>query len=509
MIRSFLVLSLLGIHSSCKKSDKGKEEDGGTVVVPPPVDNGGNDDNGKVIECKSCKVISSAAELSALTLTAGDSVMMKKGDWNNQRLVFKGTGTAQKPIVLIAEKLGGVILKGASSIQIDGKYLEVNGLNFKNGDLSVSKLNIVDFTSSSANCSLTNTSIVDYNPADATVDYRWISVNGTNNRVDHCYVKGKKHQGATVVIWGSNANSGILSHRIDHNFFGERIDLGNNGGETIRVGTSDYYLKESNVTVEDNVFYKCSGETEIISNKMSKNIIRNNLIFESRGTLCLRHGNGTEVYGNYIIGNNVSTTGGIRIVGENHLVYNNYIQGVATTGQTCAISILDGVPNSEPSGYFQVKNVKIVGNSIVNCSQGFDIGAGKGGNNRTVPPADCTIANNLVQKKSTTTTLLTFTDAPSNFTYAGNLASAGLSLPVGLTGFTLADLKLATNSFNIYEPQTGSPVLNAFQGTFPFFTSADVGANKLDDQHKALLKAQGIGPDWVQGLGDVLIIKAQ
>src|SRR5690606_26821138 len=128
-VRYFLILVLLGGVTSCKKSDKEKKDDDSGVLVPPP----GDGDDGEVIKCKSCKVITSAAELSALTLSAGDSVMMKAGDWNNQRLVFKGKGTAQQPIVLIAEKLGGVIMKGTSSLQIDGEYLEVNGLNFKDG----------------------------------------------------------------------------------------------------------------------------------------------------------------------------------------------------------------------------------------------------------------------------------------------------------------------------------------------------------------------------------------
>ena len=136
---------------------------------------------------------------------------------DNQKLTFKGTGTSLKPIVLIAEKAGLVILKGTSSLSIDGSWLVVDGLNFKNGDLSISKLNIVNFTAASRNCRLTNTSMVDYNPTDQSIDYRWISLNGKNHRVDHCYIKGKAHLGPTVVIWGAND---ALNHRIDHNYFG-------------------------------------------------------------------------------------------------------------------------------------------------------------------------------------------------------------------------------------------------------------------------------------------------
>lgn len=483
-INIFFVLGILPLSViNCKKS--GPEEEKPSEGTSPV--------------CTSCKTVTSAAELSAITLVPGDTVVMKSGDWKDQKVIFKAKGTMQSPIVLMAEKAGEVIMKASSSVRIDGEYLEVNGLNFKEGKLEAGQF-LVDFTSSSLGCRLTNTSITDYNPADAAIDYRWVSMNGTRNRLDHCYIKGKAHQGATVVIWGKNA---ALDHRIDHNYFGNRPDLGNNGGETIRVGTSDYYLTQSNVIIEENIFDKCNGETEIISNKMSKNIIRNNLFFESRGTLCLRHGNDTEVYGNYIIGNGVADVGGIRIVGENHLVYNNYIQGVAQTGQFCAISLLDGVPNSAPSGYFQVKNAKIVGNTIVHCSQAFEIGAGKGGNGRTMPPANCTVANNLVQQKAGAT-LLKLADTPENFTYMGNMAyvTGTVVMP---QGFIQINQPLGITAFGTYEPQTGSPVFGAFQGSFPFFTSADVGAKALDDKRKALLKSEGIGPSWVAGLGNGLL----
>lgn len=453
--------------------------------------------------CKSCKLVKSAAELTALSPVPGDTILMGSGDWVNQKLTFKGTGTAQKPIVLMAEKSGEVILKGSSSLSIDGSWLVVDGLNFKNGDLSVSKLNVVDFTVTSRNCRLTNTAIVDYNPADQSIDYRWVSLNGKSHRVDHCYIKGKAHLGPTIVIWGAND---ALNHRIDHNYFGARPELGSNGGETIRVGTSTYYLSESLNVIEENIFDKCSGETEIISNKMSKNTIRNNFFFESRGTLCLRHGNNSEVYGNYLIGNGINDVGGIRIVGEGHLVYNNYLQGIAETGQTCAIAMLDGVPDSEPSGYFQVKNVKVVSNTILNCAQGFDIGAGKGGNNRSVAPANCVISNNVLQMK-TGTTYLRFTDIPQNFVYPGNIAFgavAGSDLPAG---FTIADPKMGVNELNIYIAAAGSPVYGAFTGTYNFFQSADAGANKPDELHKNLLKGIGTGPQWLTGLGNQLIIK--
>lgn len=488
---AFVAVSAVTV-TGCKKSSKPTVED--PIVVAPI----GNQ------SCINCKKVKSAAELTALSPKAGDTIIMQAGDWINQKITFSGSGSAQQPIVLIAEKAGQVNLSGSSSLVIDGSWLVVDGLNFKNGDLSVSKLNVVDFTSASRNCRLTNTSIVDYNPADAAIDYRWISLNGKGHRLDHCLIKGKQHLGPTVVIWGLREAS---SHHIDHNYFGSRPELGSNGGETIRVGTSDYYLTESLITIEENIFDSCNGETEIISNKMSKNTIRNNLFFESKGTLCLRHGNNSEVYGNYMIGNNVAGAGGIRIIGEGHLVYNNYLQGIVTTGQTCAIAMLDGVPNSPASGYFQVKNVKVVGNTIVNCAQAMDIGAGKGGNNRTVPPANCNIANNVMQLK-TGAALIRFTDTPTDFIYEGNIAF-GMGAVTGLpAGFLIADPALLLNEMSTYTAANNSVVAGAFKGNYPFFSTADAGANKIDSLHKDLLKAIGIGPLWLSGLGSQLLIKA-
>ena len=88
------------------------------------------------------------------------------------------------------------------------------------------------------------------------------------------------------------------SHRIDHNYFGSRPELGENGGETIRVGTSTYSRTSSKTLIENNIFRGCNGESEIISNKSGDNIYRNNLFIESEGTLTLRHGNNALVENN-------------------------------------------------------------------------------------------------------------------------------------------------------------------------------------------------------------------
>lgn len=355
--------------------------------------------------------ISSAAELNALSLQPGDKVVMKAGEWKSQLINFKAKGTAEKPITLMAETKGSVILSGNSNLKIDGEWLVVDGLSFKNG-FSL-KDDVVVFTKTTSNSRLTNTSIENYNPSDKTVDYKWVSLYGKNNRVDHCSISGKTHQGTTLVVWLDDQPN---YHQIDHNYFGPRPDLGVNGGETIRIGTSTYSMNDSYTTVQHNIFDKCNGEMEIISIKSGYNKILNNLFYECVGTITFRHGNHSEVSNNYLIGNNVANTGGIRIIGESQKVTGNYLYKIAGTSLRAAISVMNAYQNPELNEYWQVKNAVIENNIIVNAREAFVLGAGKD-SKRVLAPDGVKIMNNYIINAAT---LLVSQDEPKNLTLQNN-----------------------------------------------------------------------------------------
>ena len=103
-------------------------------------------------------------------------------------------------------------------------------------------------------------------------------------------LRARPGKGPTFVVWLGDGNEG--RHQIDHNYFGPREKLGKNGGETIRVGDSKTAMLTGGCVVEKNLFEKCNGETECISNKSCGNIYRDNTFLEVSGTLTLRHGNG-------------------------------------------------------------------------------------------------------------------------------------------------------------------------------------------------------------------------
>jgi len=451
--------------------------------------------------------VRTAAEINAYlnTLQPGDTLLMKNGFWKNQQIVIKANGTENNPIVLKAETPGKVWLTGQSNLRIGGQFVVVDGLYFVNGySPEGAVVEFRDDTHQAArHCRLTNSAIVDFNPPSKNTDYKWVSLYGQYNRVDHCYFSGKNHSGTTLVVWvTTQANY----HRIDHNHFGPRPELGKNGAETIRIGTSDYSLYNSFTTVEWNYFEHCDGEIEIISNKSCRNVYRYNTFDECQGTLTLRHGNACEVYANFFFGNHNPQSGGVRIIGEDHRVYNNYFQDLNGTGLRAAISLMNGVPNSPLNRYFQVKRAQVLFNTVVNCYQPLVIGAGAD-EERTLPPLDCIIANNVVQS-TYYQPIVTFEAQPINLTWLGNVFFGREIGVENEPGITVADPLLTLTADGLFRPQAGSPLIGAAQDTFAFVTfdmdgqprtwPKDVGADQKSAEAKSVypLRPGDVGPDW-------------
>ncbi|MBD3384978.1 T9SS type A sorting domain-containing protein [candidate division KSB1 bacterium] len=463
--------------------------------------------------------VTSADEIETAMSMArpGDTVLMANGLWTDERIVFEGNGKEGNPIVLRAETPGSVVLNGYSTLRIAGTYLEVDGLRFIGGR-SISGA-VIEFRNGSRNlshhCRLTNTSIVDYNPSSRSNDYKWVSVYGQYNRVDHCYFSGKTNGGTTLVVWFERSSSPPAHyHRIDHNYFGHRPALGVNGGETIRIGTSTYSLYNSRTVVEHNYFEHCNGEIEIISNKSCENIYRYNTFYECEGALTLRHGNRCTVEKNFFIGNRLDLTGGVRVIGEDHKIINNYFQGLYGSSFKSALPILNGVPDSPLNRYFQVKNALVAFNTFVDCRYSMIIGAGND-SERTLPPENCTIANNVIM---TTYTAIRREDEPINLTWEGNIVQSpdlGISRPDGIT---LADVDLSEALDGLWRPSETSPLLNAAQGDYPEIihdmdnqprdVQKDVGADEFSQEpiSNRPLTSQDAGPDWL-GMPVPLLLK--
>lgn len=369
----------------------------------------------------SKKVVASMEEFNALKPVAGDTILLKTKDWKDAQLHFKAKGTETKPVVLMAETPGKVFFTGNANLKIDGQWLVVDGLSFKDG-YSL-KEDVIVFSKSSSNSVLRNTSIVNYNPPAKETDYKWVSLHGKKNKVEFCELTGKSHQGTTLVVWLDETPN---EHQIRNNYFGPRPALGVNGGETIRIGTSDWSMHSSKTIVEQNIFDRCDGEMEIISVKSCNNTIAENLFFECDGTLTLRHGNDNFIEGNYFIGNYKANTGGIRVIGENHVVKGNYLYALTGKGLRSSLSVMNALVSPKLNEYWPVKNTVIQENVIVQCEQAFVVGAGKNAT-RVVVPDSLAIINNFILIPQE---LLVQEDQAKRFFVSGNMVR-GYGLETG------------------------------------------------------------------------------
>lgn len=373
---------------------------------------------------------------------AGQTIMLANGTWVDFEILFAGEGTEDQPIKLTAETEGKVIISGKSSLNLQGKYLEVSGLVFKDGYSPTGS--VISFRGDSKNLAyhsrVTRTVIDGFSNPDKFNSDTWVNLYGKHNRFDHNHLEGKNNKGVTVAVRLNSEENQENYHRIDHNYFGPRPILGSNGGETLRIGTSHHSLSDSYTTVENNYFDRANGEVEIISNKSGSNVFRNNVFFESRGTLTLRHGNGNIVENNIFFGNGKDHTGGIRVINADQTIRNNYMEGLTGIRFGGGFTILNGVPNSPINRYHQVKNAVIENNTIVGVDN-VNLAAGSDAE-RSAIPIDSTFKNNLVVNENGHP--FKIFDDVSGIEFANNLTNQKPPKVIE-SGFEVVDLSLTRN----------------------------------------------------------------
>lgn len=392
---------------------------------------------------------STFVELNVAINTAqpGDEIVMENKTWENVAIHFSSRGTNENPITLRAETPGGVIISGYSTLNIDGIYLVVSGLQFANGT-GLNDKTIIGVNGSYNR--LTETAIINYNTG-----YKWVQISGYKNRVDHCRFEGKNTEAPTMQIEVPDKQADY--HLIDHNHFAYRPPLGANGGETIRAGYSGQMDNISRTIFEYNLFERCNGENEIVSNKCCENLYRYNTFLHSEGQLCFRHGDRNIAYGNYFFGEGFSKTGGIRVIGSKNYIINNYFNGLDATNSTGSAVIVLQRGESYPAGETRF-NPQIVGctiayNTIVN-NTGPALSLNQG--SRPIEPKNVVVANNIFKDPNDNV----IGSMTGKETWIGNIADGQLGIP-NPGGFTLIDPLIDIDDDRIFHLTSKSPAIDA------------------------------------------------
>ncbi|MDR0419702.1 MAG: hypothetical protein LBH34_05775 [Prevotellaceae bacterium] len=366
--------------------------------------------------------VDNPANIRKLNPQPGDELVITNGVYENVQIAIKASGTKEKPVIVRAEESGKVIITGKSNLRIGGEYIEVSGLWFKdgyspNGAVIEYRLNPKDVANS---CRVTGCAIEYFNPPIRSDRGSWILMYGRNNRFDHNSIVGKLNADVTLAVILTEERFQWNYHSIDHNYFGIRPILGSNGGESIRVGTSQQQFTSSYTQIVSNYFEHCDGEVEVVSIKSSDNLIKGNVFYESAGVLALRHGDRNTVCDNLFIGNNKPHTGGVRVVNSGHKIYNNLYYQLKGNRFFAALALMNAVPNPLPNRYHHVKDVDVAYNTFVDCSN-IQLCVGKD-NERTLAPSNIDFANNLFVNREKTAVFDAF-DSLDGFNFNKNVVT--------------------------------------------------------------------------------------
>jgi hypothetical protein len=435
----------------------------------------------EMITCARQVPVKDDASLAAALGAAkpGDCLVLADGSYTAGTI--KTAGTAAMPIVIRAANRGkAVFAKGA--LHMTATWTTIEGITWT----SSGTVTLTDCQ----HCRLTRWTMKPVGITDT-----WITITGTTsdgNRVDHGDFGPKNNKGRVILPTGTEP---ILAKntRIDHNYFHDGAPTGSNGFDTVALGAvgawGDY--QDSFSVVEDNLFVNCDSDEEIVSIKTSSAIVRHNTIRTSNGMLSIRSGTKNQVSGNYILGGGKAGTGGIKMYEDDHLIFNNYVDGVP--GYPLLIG--SGTPRGPGFSHAQVRRAKIVHNTFIVTGQPVLIGHGS-----PLPVEDTTIADNVIVG---TKTLIGISVAPLNMTYQGNIANGTLGIPAMAGEFKMIDPQLVKTG-EVMVPGPMSPVIDAAVGSFPFLTEdidgnprskPDVGAFEVGGVRKGPLTQADVGPD--------------
>ncbi|TMC19607.1 MAG: hypothetical protein E6J34_15020 [Chloroflexi bacterium] len=401
--------------------------------------------------CTRSVPVSGDAALAAATSAAqaGDCLLLSNGTYKASSFTISG------PVQISAQNpLKAVI--SAGTMTLTGSHKVIQGLTFT-GTANVALNDCV-------NCRVTR-SFFKNTKGDA------IHLSGNNddaNRIDHNEFGPMPQKAHYIDVGGGTVLA--KNTQIDHNYFHDHARYVN-GADTITlggVGGVSGDIQNAHSIIEFNLFVRCNGENEMIENKSSGNIIRYNTVLETNGAISLRAGNNVSVYGNFVFGKGVAGSGGIRMWGDNHLIYDNYID-------VQSFSIFVGAGDAAaPGAHFALHNPHIFNNTFISEGESA-VNLGVGGHK--IGPDNMIFANNIAQSSHGPVIRLG-PAAPTNPTYANNIvnplpgATAGITATAGQ--WQVVDPKLTHDAVGVSEPASGSPAIQAGSNAYASVVTEDI-----------------------------------
>lgn len=387
---------------------------------------------------------------------AGDVILLKDGVYTStDNIVIKCIGTAAKPITIAAQTIGAAEITGTGGIVIQkpAAYVIIRGFKLSNA------ANKNEIGAGSSFCQFTR------NIFESTGEGNYLSVVGNDHQIDHNTFQHKNSLGKFIGVRGTGKQ---IAERlwIHHNYFYDFAPQTGNGAEAVQYGLSGFSLSSTNSIFEYNLFEDCHGENELLSVKASALTVRYNTVRNCKAHITLRHGNFNKVYGNYFI-----NTPGLRIFGDDHIIYSNYFEhcNPAINIGNGGAEVADGAPLTS---HDRPDRVLIAFNTLVNNKKNIVL------NPRTpigLGATYITIANNLIQGGEEAAAI----NGPFvNPKWEGNViykVKGPGNIPEG--AYKTLDPKLKLNSTGTYHLEGANAGVNV-AGAYPLITV------DMDGQHR-------------------------
>ena len=250
------------------------------------------------------------------TAKPGDTIILANGRYYiNEPIIIACAGEEGNPIRILAESVGGVELTGTEGVSFHpgAAHIVFDGFRITH---NVSRMHIRPGA---------------HHIRIFRCDFKcpgrgaYFTVAGDDIEIAYNLFREKSRFGNMLDIRGA---SGQVARRvwIHHNHFRDfsrsTVPTETNDLEVIRYGLSGLSMSMGHGMIEHNLFERCVGENELISNKSGGNTYRYNTFLDSPGSeLSLRHGNECVAYHNYF-----HNTQGIRIFGDRHYIFENFIE---------------------------------------------------------------------------------------------------------------------------------------------------------------------------------------